>query len=331
MPQTRSRSAAMAGVASVDDPAPRKRKPSPRAPTPVAESTSSKAPVLVSTRFNPEERDMLDADLVLVTQDLVYFYAHHATLLRGSSNSFTSLLREPPANINAEIDVFQPMLVSDLALVPTVVAIEYPSDVLNLVLHIIYKFSVQSYRTAPITLRAATTALFELGYNLEHVFTHYSEPYMLYLQGAVVEPLSMYALAACYSLESLAVAVSTFTLEVPLSDISDELAQQMGPIYLRRLFFLHLGRTAALKRLLYPPPPSHTPSPALNCDEETRQKIPRIWALACSSVVIQSHPNNLAKVFAPLSAQLPCVKCRQALHGRAMTLVNEWSKIKATI
>ncbi|KAG8787543.1 hypothetical protein FRC12_015466 [Ceratobasidium sp. 428] len=328
MPQTRARPAAAAVTSNSTS---SKQMNSTRVSTPATEKAPATTPISVSTRFNPEERDMLDADLVLVSQDQVYFYAHHSILLRESSNGFALLLPTPLDDLTTEIDVFQPMSTADFLLAPTPVTMEYSSDVLNLALHIIYGLPAQSYRPTPSTLRTTTTALFTLGYNLERVFSRHSEPYMLFLQSAVSEPLHMYALAAQYSLESLAVAVSTFTLRASLSDIADELAEQMGPVYLRRLFFLHLGRADALKRLLYPPPSSHAPSPNFKCTEKSRQEIPRIWALASASAVIENHPYDLAKTFAPLSTQVSCVGCRQMLYERVGTLMNEWNSIKNTI
>ncbi|KAG9099124.1 hypothetical protein FS749_002084 [Ceratobasidium sp. UAMH 11750] len=165
----------------------------------------SKPLVSVSTRFNPEKKDIQDADVVLITEDRVYFYAHREILLGRSSNNFGSLF-----------------------------------------------------------------------------------------------------------------------------DVSDELAQQMGPVYLRRLFFLHLGRADALKRLLYPPPLPH-PASDLSCDPRSQQEVGRIWALACASVVVENHPNELVKVVTPLSAQLSCPNCRQTLNDRVAALIRDWGAVKATI
>ncbi|KAG8766786.1 hypothetical protein FRC12_006661 [Ceratobasidium sp. 428] len=204
-------------------------------PTPPVQDLS-KTLVSVSTRFNPEEQDIQNANVVLVAEDQVYFYVHLEALLSRSSNNFGSLLNNSIKNAKTEVDISQPMNTPDLLVSPTFITTEYTADVLNVVLHCVYGFSVESYRPLPATLRAATTALFDLGYPLPDIFIAHSEPYMLFLQAAVAEPLAMYAVAAQYSLESLAVAVSTFTLAVSPSDISDELAQQMGPIYLRRLF-----------------------------------------------------------------------------------------------
>jgi hypothetical protein len=201
--------------------------------SPVEDATES---VSVSVRFNPEEKDIQDADVVILSKDHVQFYAHRYILLLRSSNNFGSLLSGLAKDVGIEMDVYQNMSPSDFIVLPTVIATQYSADVLNVVLHIIYSFPVESYHPSPSALRTAADVLFDLGYTLDNVFTPHSEPYMLFLKAAAAEPLAMYALAAKYSLESLAVAVSTFTLAASLSDISDVLAHQMGPVYLRRLF-----------------------------------------------------------------------------------------------
>ena len=68
-----------------------------------------------------------------------------------------------------------------------------------------------------------------------------------------------YALAASHDLYSLAVPISSHLLSYPLHMLTDELAEKIGPVYLKRLFFLHLGRLDALRRLLLPPPHPHFP------------------------------------------------------------------------
>lgn len=179
---------------------------------------------------------MQDADTVLVATDMVYFYSHRATLLCESSNHFGSLLLGMAGDQSMEVDVSQPMDASDMVASPVFINVDYAADILNVLLHAIYGFSVQSYKPSPATLRATVAALANFGFHIERFLAPHSELYMLYLQAAATEPFPMYALAAEYSLESLAVSVSTFTLSVSLSDMTDDLAGQMGPTYLRRLF-----------------------------------------------------------------------------------------------
>ncbi|KAH7341244.1 hypothetical protein B0J17DRAFT_610196 [Rhizoctonia solani] len=287
--------------------------------------------ISISTRFNLESPDIQDSDLVLVATDNVYFYAHKSILLLESSNRFGSLIPLSEDEAESQDGGSLPPVPSGFSGAHTFITTDYASDVLNVVLHAIYKFAVEGYRPSPTTLRAATHALSFLGYDLGYIYAPHSELFMLFLQAGVPEPLEMYALAAQYALEDVAVAVSTFTLGVSPSEITDELAVQMGPIYLRRLFFLHLGRADALKRLLYPPPAPHPASPDPHCGPETQSAVSRIWALACATVVVDNNPNNLASIFTPLSGQLQCLRCRQSLQERVTTLINDWASIKCTI
>ncbi|KDN49879.1 hypothetical protein RSAG8_01944, partial [Rhizoctonia solani AG-8 WAC10335] len=287
--------------------------------------------ISISTRFNLESPDIQDSDLVLVATDKVYFYAHRSILLLDSSNCFGSLIPLSVDEAESQGGGESTALPSERAEAHTFITTDYASDVLNVVLHSVYKFEVGGYRPSPSTLREATHALSFLGYNLSYIYVPHSELFMLFLQAGVAEPLEMYALAAQYALEDLAVAVSTFTLSVSPSEITDDLAVQMGPIYLRRLFFLHLGRADALKRLLYPPPAPHSATPDPNCGPENQSTVSRIWALACATVVVDNNPSNLASIFTPLSAQLRCQRCRQTLQERVTTLISDWSSIKCTI
>ncbi|KAJ1308695.1 hypothetical protein OPQ81_004386 [Rhizoctonia solani] len=287
--------------------------------------------VSISTRFHTGERDIQDADIVLFSTDNVFFYSHRSTLLRESANQFGGLLAENDS-MDEEIDVSKPMNGLDLtAPTPTLVVIPYPADVLNVVLHLIYGFPVQRYQPSGSVLRQVLPALVALGYNLSAFVTPHSELFLLLIQAAASDPLPMYALAAQYSLEQLAVSISPFTLSITLSDITDEMAQQMGPIYLKRLFFLHLGRTDALKRLLLPPPTPHPPTAGFECDVDAQKALARAWALACAYVVVEGRPDSLAASLVPLGAHLRCTLCRRSMEERVNSLVSGWNAVKCTI
>ena len=85
---------------------------------------------------------MQDADTVLVATDKVYFYSHRATLLRDSSNYFGSLLLGRNDDSSREVDVTQPMDTSDMVASLAFINVEHPADVLNVLLHALYGFSV---------------------------------------------------------------------------------------------------------------------------------------------------------------------------------------------
>lgn len=181
----------------------------------------------VSTRFHPDEADMQDADLLLLATDAVFFYAHRAVLLRESSNNFGGLVT--PAHVQD----------THLSLkgnrAPELVLTDYQPGVLNVVLLAVYGFSMRSCDPTLETLCEVIPALTALGYNLSSIAAPQTELFGLLLEAAEGEPFLLYAIAASHSFEELAVASSEFTLKMPITNLSDELAGQIGPVYLNRL------------------------------------------------------------------------------------------------
>jgi len=215
----------------------------------------------------------------------VFFYVNSPILLSASQNSFNSLLpiRTPPTpsplNPISTLDTDQSIL-----------PIPEPSDVLNVVLHTIYNLSCAHYSPSLPTLSEALKALVTYGVPLNAYITPSTPLFTTLLSHAPASPLEIYALAAQHSLESVAVSASPHLLSYPLSSLPDELAAQMGPVYLKRLFFLHLGRSEALKRLLLPPPHPHAPTQ--ECDFTEQKKLTRAWALASAYLAWDARPGE---------------------------------------
>ncbi|CAE6523939.1 unnamed protein product [Rhizoctonia solani] len=196
-------------------------------------------PISVSSRFNLDSWDLQDADVLFLTPDQVFFYAHRAVLLRYSSNFFGGLLADDTMHdAHEEIDVSQPMSDSDsdLSLEPRLVTVNFPADILNVILLALYQLRIKDFAPSSETLRQVIPTLVILGYDPSVIAYPGSELYALLLKSANTDPLPMYAAAAQCSFESLAVAVSAMTLRTQLHEITDELSQQMGPVYMRRLF-----------------------------------------------------------------------------------------------
>ncbi|KAF8714448.1 hypothetical protein RHS03_00259, partial [Rhizoctonia solani] len=202
-------------------------------PSPNSQSVS------LSSRFNLDSWDMHDADVLFLTPDQVFFYAHRSILLSYSTNYFGGLLSESCTyDTDEEVDVTQPMSDVDslLSIEPQLVVVDIHSEVFNVVLLAIYQFSIQEFMPSNQTLREVISALASLGIDPSMIAHTRSELYGLLLKSAAADPLPMYASAAQCSFESLAVSVSALTLRTPLHEITEELAQQMGPVYLKRIF-----------------------------------------------------------------------------------------------
>lgn len=234
----------------------------------------------VSTTFYPSANLLSNnADLVFVSSDSVFFYVHMSQILQESSNSFKSLVPDP-RSLSAE----------DKSGVGPIVPLPDPSPVLNIVLHTIYNMSFVHYSPTNSTLVSAVDALHKYGISLRKHLTPSTLLYQYLLAQAPSSPFEFYATAGHYDLYELATAVSPYTLAVPLSDLSDELADRMSSIYLKRIFFLHLGRLDALKRLLLPAPEGHSPSS--DCDYMEQKKLTRAWALASAYLAWDVRPGK---------------------------------------
>ncbi|OBZ68199.1 hypothetical protein A0H81_11807 [Grifola frondosa] len=276
--------------------------------------------VSVSTAFQPNTKiDGLLPDLVLVSSDNVFFHVNYHVLRGASENFFGALLH------------------ADLPYVddghPSVTSLPESADVVNIVVHTIYSMSCTQFSPTFETIDAAVDALLKYGMPIKTYIVSGSPLFNLILAQAPYRPIDTYALVAAHDLYDLAVTISSHLLAYPLPSLTDKLSARMGPIYLKRLFFLHYGRMEALKNLVLRPPGSHSPTQICNSTQQT--KLTRVWALACAQMVWDARPNlstsAMQAALSPLEQQLSCDLCKHALFERIEELVREWSAIKRTI
>lgn len=277
-----------------------------------------------------------DSDLIIVPAGSIYFHLHSNVLLRASTNFFNYMLPISPSD---DITYFgsEPML-----------SVPECSDVFNVVVHAIYGMSCAHYDPSFDTLAEAVSAMKVYGVIPNTVITPSSPLYDLLMTYASTRAIDIYALAAQNNLHDLAVASSSYLLSFSLSSLSDEMAERMGPIYLKRLFFMHLGRAEALRNLLFPPPYPHPPT--ATCDREQQTSMTRAWALAAAylawdpevgvfyvlfmihkfephhSIDVSVDAINTALV--PLGDHISCDICQATLRQRIDLLVARWSSTK---
>lgn len=232
--------------------------------------------VSVSTTFYPgASHNTQPADLVLMSKDSVFFYVHTNRLLHASQNGFNHMILPSSKQV------------TDQQLGP-IVPVPESSVVLNLILHAIYDMSCAHYAPSFSALETAVNGLRVYGVSLYDHLARGSHLYTLLLSHAPLYPLDLYALAASYDLHDLAVATSSHLLSFSLSSLTDEMAMRIGPVYVKRLFFLHFGRADALKRLLLNPPHPHAPTAW--CDFTEQKKLTRAWALASAYLAWDARP-----------------------------------------
>ncbi|KAI9062531.1 hypothetical protein FKP32DRAFT_1593176 [Trametes sanguinea] len=280
----------------------------------------------VSTTFHPAAGLLpIPADLIFLSSDGVFFYVHLTQILSKSTNRFKDLV--PP---QACADTGKDVMSGDLG---PVITLPEAATVLNVILHSVYELSCAHYRPDLDTLVAAVDAMAVYGLPPKRHVASSTPLYSLILAQAPLRPMAVYALAASHDIYDLAVAVSSYLISFPFDAVTDDMASRMGPVYLKRLFFLHVGRLEALKRLIETPPHFH---PATEkCDFEEQKKLARSWTLAAAYLVWEAKPGLTASAMEsallPLSDSLSCALCKKGLAERVKQLVVQWSAVKRTI
>lgn len=161
-----------------------------------------------------------------------------------------------------------------------------------------------------------------------------SDVWTLLLRHARSHPFRAYAIAASHNMESVCLLVSQYTLSISLSTLSEADALAAGPLYVRRLAFLHLGRREALKRVVKDPPNGHPPTAA--CPQRNQDVVPRAWNLGVADVLTRDMPQNmpvdvLIEAFGPVVHVTRCETCRDNTRVRISILLNEWLAVRRTI
>ncbi|KAF5364233.1 hypothetical protein D9756_000679 [Leucocoprinus leucothites] len=283
------------------------------------EPTEGTTLVSISTTFYPGAQiNEHPPDVVLLSSDSVFFYVHASVLLTSSSNQFNNLLPSNPAPSEGQ---------------DAMLSVPEHSTVLNVLLHIMYDMSCAHYSPPFPTFVTAVNRLPTYGVTPKLAIVPGTPIYASLLSHAPLFPLELYALSASFDLYDLAVATSSHLLSFPLASLTDEMAEHIGPVYLKRLFFLHFGRSDALKRVLLPPPHPHAPTPW--CDFNEQKKLTRAWALASAYLAWDARPDlstsTMESALRPLAEHLTCDQCQLALRDRIKNLVVQWSVVKRTI
>jgi len=241
--------------------------------------------------------------------------------LCASENGFNSLLPVTPLKFHDYLGLGPILAVPEL------------SSVLNVVLHTIYHTSCVQYSPSFDTLVRAVSTLKIYGISPKNVITPSTPLHGILLTHAAGHALELFALASQYDLYDLAVSASSFLLSMSLSTLSDEMAEQIGPIYLKRLFFMHLGRADALRKILLPPPYPHASTPT--CTYQQQKYLTSTWTLASAHLAWDARADlstsTIESALSPLAERLSCEPCRVVLNERIKELTLRWSMIKRTI
>lgn len=282
----------------------------PGSPGEDVENPGQKVLISMSTTFYPQEDPV--TDLIIISSDNVFFSVHKRVLLFKSNNSFGGFLSEPDTNS---------------------IMVPESSNVLNLVLYAFYDLNPAHYTPSLDDLGEMLLALSQYGLSLEAPLAKGKPIYILLSGFAFTFPLEVYTLASEYDLESLAVDASGHLLATPLHHLTDELCLRMGPIYLRRLLFLHLGRTERLKALLKDAP-AHEPTAECGAIDQ-RLKLKAAWGEGATSLcwgVNASTPISMIHaVLSPIADRLKCEECKTVAREKIRSILVDWTMVKSTI
>ncbi|KAG8816385.1 hypothetical protein FRC17_000344 [Serendipita sp. 399] len=294
--------------------------------TPLDMSNQASDVLSMSATFYP--REDYPGDLFIITADNVHFVVHKRILLGESNNNFRGYLVDPNTqSLSAAARRFHVTKVIP-HLVPE------SSTLFNLILHVFYNFDPTIYKPDLSLIAELLDALPLYGVDVIRPFSEGKYFFKITLDHAPAAALDTYTLVCRHRLETLAVKCSQYLISVPLHHLTDEHCISMGPVYLRRLVFLHLGRIERLKILLKAPPASHPPS--LLCDAlDQRSRLEKPWREAineiCWDITADTPLSLLQGTLGPLVEKSPCSECQMAIKERIRKLFVDWTMVKNTI
>lgn len=235
---------------------------------------NDEAIISISTSFHPTTEPT--PDTVFSSSDGVLFYVHSKTVLNACPAAFISILTDPLSH---------PKFRDGNILLDT------PSAELNVIFHALYGTSPAANRPPFDTLIQAVDRMAAYSLPPKTLVRPSGNIHELLLYHAPLHPLEIYALAAHHKLHSLAVSVSSHLLSYDLSNLSDDMAERIGAIYLKKMMLLHMERFTALKAILLHAPHPHPPSK--KCGFEDQRKLTRAWALVSAYLAWDARLGSL--------------------------------------
>ncbi|KAH8831627.1 hypothetical protein DL96DRAFT_1588476 [Flagelloscypha sp. PMI_526] len=285
-------------------------------PLMASESSSHFSNIDVSSTFHLANHLPFTPDLAILSHDRVYFYVSKKHLISSSSNHFGGLLEIPSPSSN--IHTHQ-------------VTVEDSAQVLNVILHAVFNISCDVYHPTFEVIQHALRCMPAYGLDPATYLLPSFPLYPLLISCAATNPIHVYALAAQHGAVELAFHASSHLLSYELDTISDELAVQMGPLYLKKLFFMHIRRKEALKNILRITP--HTHADLEGCTAKARHQLTNEWASAAMALDLrQDLPVHVIKGRLQIVAEkLDCKECIENVSKRVEEVGVAWSQIKCTI
>ncbi|KAF8329455.1 uncharacterized protein EI90DRAFT_3125226 [Cantharellus anzutake] len=275
----------------------------------------------LSVAFNPHAEfpypySGIPPDTILQSSDQILFYVHRDRLQTRSRNGFGGLLKKAGARV---------------VIRPTVHQVSEPSQIIDRLLHILYGISSRVSNPDLEVMFQAFDALEKYGCPLSECVPPESEVFTdIIAQAAdpLLNPLSVYILAASRGLEQLAVACSFHVLRVPFTSIDEQAAITMGPIYFLRLGRLANDRKKALSKLLLRFPDRH--ENAISCSLECQNGVMRAYGLIAGYLTWEAKPDEdgerIKRCFTKLLGSVDCPKCKENVSKSVQRILDGWAE-----
>ena len=296
--------------------------------------TSPEDTIPVSTAFHLDT--IPTPNTLFISSDGVAFYVHDQSILKHCPDAFEQYLSAPLQHPRfREIPIY----------------LDASSAEVNIILHALYGTSPAINSPDTTTLINSVDRMPTYGISPQTLIHPLAPLYGLLLAHAPLRPLEIYALAAHHNIASLAVSASTHLLAYDLTTMSDDMAQRMGAIYLKKILTLQIDRQKSLKQILLHPPHPHPPTD--ECGLKDQGKLTRTWALVSAYFVWDAQSglclhsfcrvinftallllltdlssNRIRQAIESVAEHISCELCRQVLAKKIKDAVVQWATVK---
>lgn len=227
--------------------------------------------VSISTSFHPGSRP--SPDTILLSTDGVLFYVHCSTVMSACPEIFKDYISSPLTSAEYRA---------------TPITLDTTASQLNIILHLLHNISPAANSPDFDTVVASINHMPKYGMSPQ-LFIRQTTPFFEFLLShAPLRPLDLYALGAFHSIDDLCISASSYLLSYNLANITDQMAERMGAVYLKKLMLLHLERSRALRNIILQT--LHPHAATRECSFEDQRKLTRAWALVGAYLVWDGKP-----------------------------------------
>ncbi|KAF9035218.1 hypothetical protein BJ165DRAFT_658734 [Panaeolus papilionaceus] len=271
--------------------------------------------ISVSTAFHPNSHPNAPPDTIFTTSDGVWFYTASKVILARSPSAFRTLLG---------------MRLTDDRFRDVVIPIDIPSGEFNVIVHLLYGSSSAPHSPTFDMLVKAVDRLPLLDIDPKHYILPSTHLFSLLLSYAPLHPMDVYIVAGHHDLYELASQCSPHLLSLSLSTITDQQAERMSVVYLKKLMLLHVTRLNELREILLKVPDYHPETK--KCSFNDQRTVSRAWALGTAGLVWDARPDlsthSIQTSLSQLMEPLLCDQCQKALKERIKDVVARWTSVK---